>query len=101
LTGHFYAPAPVFFGQSAWNRLSDEQKEIVRTAAAEARTYQRDRIDEQNTAFVASLKENGMEVVEVDKALWFDALQPVYQQFESTVGADNIKAVQDLINAGQ
>ena len=100
LTGHFYAPTPLFFSQSTWGRLTDGQKEIVKAAAAEAREYERELIDQQNADFISQLKDLGMEIIEIDKALWFDAMQPVYKEFEPTIGADTLKEVQDLIKAG-
>ena len=100
LTGHFYAPTPLFFAQSTWDGLTDEQKTIIKEAAAEARTFERDLIDQQNADFISKLKELGMEITEIDKAVWFDAMQPVYEEFEETIGADTIKEIQALIQAG-
>jgi TRAP-type C4-dicarboxylate transport system substrate-binding protein len=101
LTGHFYAPTPFFFAQSTWDRLTDDQKAIVKQAAIESRAYERDLIDQQNADFISKLKELGMEISEIDKTVWFNAMQPVYKEFESTIGADTLKEVQDLIKAGQ
>ncbi|MDR2442538.1 MAG: TRAP transporter substrate-binding protein [Deltaproteobacteria bacterium] len=101
LTGHFYAPTPFLISAATWERLTDDQKAIMTQAAKEARDYERELIDQQNNDFVAKLKAEGMEVIEVDKDAWFKAMEPVYKEFESTIGADNIKEIQALINAGK
>ncbi|MDD3690070.1 MAG: hypothetical protein PHI81_08585 [Synergistaceae bacterium] len=43
-----------------------------------------------------SLKAQGMEIIEPDKAKFFDAVQPVYKEFEEQVGKE---AIQKLIDA--
>ncbi|MDR1110471.1 MAG: TRAP transporter substrate-binding protein [Deltaproteobacteria bacterium] len=98
LTGHFYSPTPMFISKTAWNRLSEEQKDILVKAAAEARDYQRQMIDEQNAKFVDELKANGMEVIEVDKSVWLTAMEPVYKKYESEIGPEVIKAIRDEIS---
>jgi tripartite ATP-independent transporter DctP family solute receptor len=97
LTGHFYSPTPLFISKAAWNKLTDEQKEILRVAANEARDYQRSLIDEQSAQFVDKLKEVGMRVDEVDKAIWLQAMEPVYKKFENAVGLEVLKEVRNEI----
>ena len=101
LTGHFYAPTPFLFSQATWDRFTPEQQAIVRQAAAESRDYERQLIDQQNAEFVSVLKEQGMEVIEIDKDAWLKAMQPVYQEFEAEIGADVVAEIQGLINAGK
>ncbi|MDR2367633.1 MAG: DctP family TRAP transporter solute-binding subunit [Deltaproteobacteria bacterium] len=100
LTGHFYSPTPVFVSKTAWQKLTDEQKTIFREAAKEARDYQRKLIDEQNAIFVDKLKELGMRVDEVDKALWLKAMEPVYELFRSEGKAGALQEVQDEMAKG-
>ncbi|MDR0621731.1 MAG: TRAP transporter substrate-binding protein [Deltaproteobacteria bacterium] len=97
LTGHFYSPTPLFVSKTAWNKLTDEQKSIFRTAAAEARDYQRGLIDKQTAEYVDQLKEKGMRVDQVDKAVWLQAMEPVYDLFESQGGATALREVQRAI----
>ncbi|MDR1050505.1 MAG: TRAP transporter substrate-binding protein [Deltaproteobacteria bacterium] len=97
LTGHFYSPTPVLIRRQIWDAFSDERKAIVRQAASEARDYQRKLNDEQNARCIDKLKEEGMEVVEVDKAVWLAAMQPVYDQFADKIGPEVIRRVQEEI----
>ena len=43
-----------------------------------------------------SLEVEGMEVVEADKGAFFEAVQPVYKEFEEQVGKE---AIQKLVDA--
>ncbi|MDR2443222.1 MAG: DctP family TRAP transporter solute-binding subunit, partial [Deltaproteobacteria bacterium] len=101
LTGHFYSPTPVLFSAAAWNQLTEEQRKIIETAAYEAREYQRDLIDKQNAEFISKLQDEGMEIVEIDKVIWYEAMLPVYQTFESQGGSEVLKEIQAIINEPQ
>ncbi|MDR2387105.1 MAG: TRAP transporter substrate-binding protein DctP, partial [Deltaproteobacteria bacterium] len=100
LTGHFYSPTPMFINKNLWNKLTDQQKEIFRLAAKEARDYQRTLIDQQSAQYVDKLKEKGMQVDEVDKAIWLQAMEPVYQKYENEVGLEVLKEVRAEIAKG-
>jgi tripartite ATP-independent transporter DctP family solute receptor len=93
LTGHFYAAAPLLMSKASFSKLTKEQQQIVRDAAREATGYQRSLMKEQEDKARDGLKANGMEVLEVDKKIWRDAMDPVYKQFEQEIGPDLIKAV--------
>ncbi|MDR0355511.1 MAG: TRAP transporter substrate-binding protein [Deltaproteobacteria bacterium] len=97
LTGHFYSPTPMFISLYAWEKLSDEQKLIFRQAADEAKDYQRELIDQQSAEYLAELENLGMEVTEVDKAVWLEAMEPVYKRFELDIGPEVIEAVKNEI----
>ncbi|MDL2260117.1 TRAP transporter substrate-binding protein [Deltaproteobacteria bacterium OttesenSCG-928-K17] len=95
MTNHFYSPAPLLISKKVWDKLSDEQKQIFKDAAVEARAYQREELAKQDAAYLSDLKDMGMEINEVDKEAWLKAMAPVYKQFEKEIGADLIKQVQD------
>lgn len=95
MTNHFYSPAPLLMSKAVWNKLTPEQQTIIKDAAVEARAYQREELAKQDAAFVKSLADAGMKMNDVDQAAWLKAMEPVYKQFESEIGADVIKAVQD------
>lgn len=95
MTNHFYSPAPLLMSKAVWNKLTPEQQTAIKEAAAEARTYQREELAKQDAAFVKSLADAGMKMNDVDQPAWLKAMEPVYKQFESEIGADVIKAVQE------
>jgi tripartite ATP-independent transporter DctP family solute receptor len=94
MTGHFYAPAPLLMSKASFSKLTKEQQDIVRQAAKEATGYQRSLMKEQDEKAQKGLVDNGMEVSQVDKKIWRDAMAPVYKEFEKEIGPDLIKAIQ-------
>src|SRR3546814_14486925 len=46
VTGHIFNPQSLIISQKTWNRLNDDEKNMIRQAAAEAQKYQRDVTDE-------------------------------------------------------
>ena len=97
LTGHFYAPAILLINKDFWEKtLSDEQRKIFTEAELKARRWQREFCIDIEKKLVDSLKEQGMEVSQPDKAKFFEAVQPVYKEFEEKVGKE---ASQKLIDA--
>ncbi len=97
LTGHFYAPAILLASKDFWdNTLNDELRAIFTEAELKARVWERNFCIEAEKELVASLEAEGMQVVEADKEAFFEAVQPVYKEFEAQVGKE---AIQKLIDA--
>ncbi len=42
VTGHIFNPQSLIISQKTWNRLNDDEKAMIRAAAAEAQTFQRE-----------------------------------------------------------
>ena len=81
LTGHFYSPAPVSMSLKKFKSLKPEYQEVLLDAALKAAAYERELIRDNEAKQLASLKAQGMVVSEVDKAVFVDAMAPVYEQF--------------------
>jgi len=97
LTGHFYAPAILLVSKDFWdNTLDDELRAIFTEAELKARAWERDFCIESEKQLADSLKNQGMEVTVPDKAAFFEAVQPVYKDFEEKVGKE---VIQKLIDA--
>ena len=96
LSGHFYAPAILLINKGVWERLSDDQRQIMTECIAAARDWERKYSAEMDGKLVEELKNAGMEVTLPDKAVWAKALAPVYKQFEATIGRE---VIQSLIDA--
>jgi len=93
LTGHFYSPAVLLINLDFWNNsLTAEEREIVAEAEAEARAWQRNFSIEGEQELRAALREQGMEIAEVDPAEWFAAVQPVYDQFSDQVDQEMVES---------
>ncbi|KJS23066.1 MAG: C4-dicarboxylate ABC transporter substrate-binding protein [Clostridiaceae bacterium BRH_c20a] len=93
LTGHFYAPAPLLMSQALWDKLSAEEKVIFQKTANDARDIERKMITDMNEKLVGELKAKGMQVTEPDKALFQEAMAPVYDKWQDKVGKDLIDKV--------
>jgi tripartite ATP-independent transporter DctP family solute receptor len=97
LTGHFYAPAILLVSKDFWdNTLDDELRAIFTEAELKARAWERDFCIESEKQLADSLKNQGMDVTVPDKAAFFEAVQPVYKDFEEKVGKE---VIQKLIDA--
>ncbi len=81
LTGHFYSPAPVSMSLKKFKSLKPEYQNVLLNAALKAAAYERKLIRDNEAKQLASLKEQGMVVSEVDKAVFVEAMAPVYAQF--------------------
>ncbi len=81
LTGHFYSPAPVSMSLKKFKSLKPEYQKVFLDSALKAAAYERKLIRDNEAKQLAALKEQGMVVSEVDKAVFVEAMAPVYEQF--------------------
>jgi tripartite ATP-independent transporter DctP family solute receptor len=81
LTGHFYSPAPLTMSLAAFEKLKPEHQKIVMEAAHKAAIYERKLIRDNETKQLEELKAKGMDVRTVDKAIFIEAMVPVYTKF--------------------
>lgn len=88
LTGHLWGATVLVAAKPTWDRISAGDQAIMRTAAAKWRDVQRWMSRESDNTLIATLKEKGMVVNEVDKAIFMKAVEPVWKQYESVFGAD-------------
>jgi TRAP-type C4-dicarboxylate transport system substrate-binding protein len=81
LTGHFYSPAPLSMSLKKFKALNAQHQQALLDAALKAAAYERKLIRDNEAEQLAVLKEQGMVVSEVDKAVFVKAMAPVYDQF--------------------
>lgn len=93
LSGHIWGSALLCVNSSVWNKLSDQDKAIVEKLATKWRDREREQIMAQEQDFLKKLAEKGMEINEVDKAAFKEAVQPVWQEYEPVFG----KELMDLV----
>ena len=92
-TNHMMAPDMVLMSTKVYDKLSDEQIALVKECMKEAETLQRKTWVEQEAEVVDRLKEYGMEFNECDLPLFKEAVQPVWQKYESIIGKELIDKV--------
>jgi tripartite ATP-independent transporter DctP family solute receptor len=94
LTGHALTNALVLTSQPLWDSLSDEEKGWFREAAKAASAALRARVDSDDAAGVAFLREHGVEIVEtVDREAFRAALEPAYENYRSQFGGELIERI--------
>lgn len=93
LTGHLILPEPIVMSKSAWNKLTPEQQELVRTFAMEAQLEERKLWDEKSASSEEKLKAAGVEFIEVDRKPFYDATAPVREKYGAAY-ADLIKRIE-------
>jgi tripartite ATP-independent transporter DctP family solute receptor len=81
LTGHFYSPAPLSMSLRKFKGLKPEHQKVILDAALKAAAYERKLIRDNEAKQLAALKEQGMVVSEVDKAIFVEAMAQVYDEF--------------------
>ena len=99
LTGHFYSPAPLSMSLKKFKALKPEYQEAILAAALKAAAYERKLIRDNEAKQLAALKGQGMVVSEVDKAVFVEAMAPVYEEFGKKY--PGWQAVLDRIRATQ
>lgn len=88
LSRHVYSPALIAMSLTKFNEMPKADQELFAKTAAEVAPYQRNLGRDQETKWVAELKQKGMEVVEtVDAAAWQATLKPVFDKYSQQFGS--------------
>ncbi|MBN1847895.1 MAG: TRAP transporter substrate-binding protein [Deltaproteobacteria bacterium] len=81
LTGHFYSPAPLSISLKVFKSLGPEWRKLFFEAAVKAAAYERKLIRDNEAQQLKEIKSRGMVVNTVDKAVFMEAMRPVYDTF--------------------
>ncbi|WP_026971795.1 TRAP transporter substrate-binding protein [Aliagarivorans marinus] len=102
-TGHVYTPLALIFSEATWNKLSRQDKRVIRQAAIEAGDYQREVNRQVNLDSLSTIEQN-MEVVTLTpdaRKAFQDATASVVDKYESIIGADVIEAFREEIRKAE
>ncbi|WP_296510576.1 TRAP transporter substrate-binding protein [Rhodoferax sp.] len=80
-TNHLIIPELLVMSKVAWDKLSADDKTLVKKLAREAQMEQRVLWDKSVEDYSAKLKAAGVEFVPVDQKLFFDATAPVRAKY--------------------
>ncbi|RFC62184.1 C4-dicarboxylate ABC transporter [Fulvimarina endophytica] len=105
LTTWHYSYDPIFIGVSKqlWDSWDAETQTMVRSAAEEAMTYQKDVTRKETSEGVAFLTEQGMEVYEPTAEeidAFRQATKPAFDSWAQKVGPDLVALFQETIEGG-
>lgn len=95
LTGHFFLFKPVLANKAAMEALSPEQREEFDRVFADVTKMQRDLFATNFESDIAWLKENGVNVIEVDRDAFVESVKPVVDKYGETFGADLVQRIRD------
>jgi tripartite ATP-independent transporter DctP family solute receptor len=93
LSNHVYSPIWLLAGNGGWDKFSDEVREAIQGAAAETQDWALNRGAELDEELLALMKEEGMEVNEVDRGAFIAGSESVYKTF-----AEQVSGGQELID---
>ena len=84
LTAHKWESSPFLMSRIAWDRLSEDDRKVVKAAAREAGEFQRQLMREANAKHLAEFKANpSVKVNEVDREPFEKATAPVIEAWRS------------------
>lgn len=97
LTEHFYPVCPLMLSEITWNKLDPDQQKIVEEGLEKSVNYERKLAGNELDSMLQKIKEKGMEVNEVDKEPFKQAVQPVYEKYQNQFGelVDKINAAKE------
>jgi tripartite ATP-independent transporter DctP family solute receptor len=81
LTGHFYSSAPLCMNKTKFEALKAQWQTIFVEAAREAAAFERTIIRSGEEKQLRELESGGMEIHDIDRQLFIDAMNPVYSSF--------------------
>jgi len=93
LTKHFYTPQMFLMSEITANKLTDAQMAIIKTAAKNATDYQRQLMADQDAEYIKTLRDNGMDVYEVDRSKFKAASASVYEKYSPVFGQELIDEI--------
>ena len=98
LNEHTAVPDILFASLHTWERLTEEEQEILKRAAEESGIYQRKLWQEATEQALTAVEEAGIEINYPDKEPFIERLQPLWQEFmaESDELKSYIERIQEL-----
>jgi tripartite ATP-independent transporter DctP family solute receptor len=99
VTGHIFNPQSLIISQKTWNRLNDDEKALIRDAAAKAQVFQREvtaaSMDKARATLQAHIAVNDISPAEKDR--FRERVQPVIDKFSKQLDAGLVKQMYDEI----
>jgi tripartite ATP-independent transporter DctP family solute receptor len=94
-TNHLIIPEIFVMSKASWDKFSPADQALIKKLSREAQMEQRALWDKSVTEFTGKLKAAGIEFVNVDQKLFFDATAPVRAKYGDKL-ADLMKRVADV-----
>ncbi|OOG84216.1 ABC transporter substrate-binding protein [Pseudomonas sp. A25(2017)] len=99
VTGHIFNPQSLIISQKTWNRLNDDEKAMIRAAAAEAQIFQREvtaaGMDKAKATLASAMTVN--EITPEEKDRLRERVKPVIDKFAKSLDGDLVKTMYEEI----
>ncbi|MER1968054.1 TRAP transporter substrate-binding protein [Castellaniella sp. GW247-6E4] len=82
-----------FMNKARYDSLSDQQREVLRAAAANSVNWYRGELDQAYKVVIQALEDKGVQFNDVDAAAFREKVDPVYQQFAKEWGETFVESV--------
>jgi tripartite ATP-independent transporter DctP family solute receptor len=99
VTDHVYSAVAVLISDKVYDRLSQEQQQIVKEAAREARLVEREENRSKDMQRVDMLKKAGIQVTTItdeQKQEWIKSTDDVYEKFSSSIDMEIVQRIRNL-----
>ncbi|MEY9558186.1 TRAP transporter substrate-binding protein [Sinorhizobium fredii] len=100
LTRHTYNPMVLLFSKPLWEKLDQEEKNLLQAAATEAATFQRQLSRDADQKAVDALAASGMTVTKLppeEIARFREKTKPVADKFAASANPELVKALNETI----
>ena len=100
LTRHTYNPMVLLFSKPLWEKLDQEEKDLLQAAATEAAAFQRQLSRDADQKAVDALAASGMTVTKLppeEIARFREKTKPVAEKFAASAHPDLVKALNEAI----
>ena len=89
----FYSPCVLMINEDLYNSWTDEQRTAFDKAAEEAKAAERGISQQMNNDFRASMEKEGITFTDVDKEVWKEAVQSVYEDPSLNIDQDLLSQI--------
>jgi TRAP-type transport system periplasmic protein len=97
LLNYTYSSMTHVISRQAWDKLSTEQKTILREESAAAGKLMRKLVREEETRQIADLRSLGMRIDQPDTAPFRAVMKPAYDKMRLKIGTRNFEEFMDLL----
>ncbi len=98
MTGHNYNTMVHVISKKVWDKLTPEQKVIVKEESKKAGDWMRKTVRDAEASQMKDLEKFGMQVTRPDKAKFKALMKPAYDQMKTIAGEDNIQAFTKMVD---
>jgi len=99
MTGHTYNSMVHVINKKTWDKLTNEQRVIIKEESIKAGEFMRKKIRETEKDEIQKLKEYGMEITYPDKSKFKAKMDTAYKKLEDSAGKRNITKFLEIVES--